>query len=133
MSMPISTLRGVVFALFFSLLSCDGSRPDPRMEDLKKDINKSLQDVRRFFSDHTPSTNEVTQKTSTELNKLFAFEYRVIEIPADMPPIEVEKRLNGAGQERWECFNSCKSEGHVRFYCKRRPESYLRYIPRFFP
>ncbi len=91
------------------------------------------------FDDIYPAAESLQRKTSEaadsageEVNKVFTFEYRVLDIPQAASRAHIERELNAAGQEMWECFDMKEYGDSFRFFCKRRPKTYLRYIPRLF-
>jgi hypothetical protein len=102
--------------------------------------------VSKYSGDSLGSTAE------EELRKVNQFLYKVLEIPIDDTPVELEKKLNTLGKEGWECFDSFtvnpsaeikatttapnNSEStkttakKIRVICKKRPLSYLRMLGR---
>lgn len=81
----------------------------------------------------TPSKDKVSGLAGDEIEKLHALEYRVEEIPWSSEIDELNQRLAELGRDRWDCFHLERAFDVNRIYCKRRPKSYLRYIPRVFP
>jgi hypothetical protein len=81
-----------------------------------------------------PHTDAVHAKTKEELDKLFRWEYKVVELPltADGPTLQAQ--LSALGEENWEVISMMTVDGGNRIICKRRPNSaigYLKYIPGF--
>jgi hypothetical protein len=72
-------------------------------------------------------------RTKEEVEKLFRWEYKVIETPADQSAGALESQLSELGADGWECFHiHTQTSGLVRITCKRKPKSalsYLKYIP----
>jgi hypothetical protein len=80
-----------------------------------------------------PHADAVQSRTKEEVEKLFRWEYRVVETPQEQGAAELETLLSTLGAEGWECFNiQPQSSGNTRITCKRKPKSalsYLKYIP----
>ena len=79
-----------------------------------------------------PHTDAAQQRTKEELEKLFRWEYRVVEIPLAASSGELEARLRDLGAENWDCFSIILNGDLSRVTCKRRPASalsYLQYVP----
>jgi hypothetical protein len=72
-----------------------------------------------------------------EIEKLQQREYTVIRLPIDTSTEKIEGTLNEFGKNRWDCFHiekvppSSREEkvGSFLFFCKRMPETPLRYVP----
>ena len=93
-------------------------------------LKKTYEDAKKGVSSLTP---EVQSMTSAEIDKLFAYEYAVIDVPLSSSRGEVEEKLLLMGRDRWEAFSTEPRSDGTRIYFKRRPASYLRYIPRLAP
>lgn len=81
-----------------------------------------------------PHGEVLQERTKEEVEKLFRWEYRVIELEATLPAPDFEKRLSELGNEGWECFDIATVSTATRVTCKRRPRSaltYLKFIPGF--
>jgi len=74
-----------------------------------------------------------------EVKKLSKWEYEVFSIAIEDSPKKMEAALDEIGEERWECFHtekifttsaSGKRVGKLFFFCKRKPETLLKYIPK---
>ena len=80
-----------------------------------------------------PHASAVQARTKEEVDKLFRWEYKVVELLNDIPANELEVKLGGLGSDGWECFQvSGQVNSLIRLICKRRPTSalsYLKYIP----
>jgi hypothetical protein len=80
----------------------------------------------------------VQGKSVDELKKLHQFEYQVIHMPASTSAVAIEGTLNKLGEERWNCFHVEKLVTAVEerremkyvIFCKRPPETPLRFVPR---
>lgn len=80
-----------------------------------------------------PHADTVQARTKEELEKLFRWEYKVVERPRSLSTSEFEHTLSELGNEGWECFHiDHLTPEQTRITCKRRPKSaisYLKYIP----
>lgn len=102
---------------------------DELTSTLSSALNKTTDRVREL----SPRADELKGMTTDEVNKLFAFEYRVQELPVTSTASEIEQAIAALGNERWECFDVESRKETLLIFCKRRPQTYLRYIPRVFP
>lgn len=66
--------------------------------------------------------------TKDEFEKLFRWEYRVVDVEGSETAADFEKRLMELGNEGWECFSIAPSASATRITCKRRPRSALGYL-----
>ncbi len=126
-------LGGITLKLFSLLLclillaGCEQGANNPDLQRLTKELDQTLQEAHQFFEGATSTGNELATK---EVEKLFTFEYRVEELDSSLSPEEMQEQLQALGQERWECFHAEPQAKSLRFFCKRRPKTYLRYIPK---
>lgn len=111
------------------LSTCQSNSQDKELEILAKDFKKGLEQATEKINQLAPSQQQLKQSTVGEVEKLFSLEYRVIDIDRDVPAAEIEARLAALGRDRWDCFHIEPTAGSLRLFCKRRPQSYLRYIP----
>jgi hypothetical protein len=129
--MKISTLCAPL--LLAALCSCNSSVDSERLEQLSKDLKETLSTTKDKVVELSPSSGDLKSLTTDEFRKLAAFEYKVTEVPRQASALELEAQLALLGAERWECFQIDPAETHYRIFCRRRPETYLRYLPRMFP
>ena len=115
------TLEIITVFLLLGLCSCDSSS--------SKSISKFIDDA---SSKVAPVPGKVSELTQDELSKLFTFEYKVLELDSKLTSDEIEAKLTDLGKEMWDCFAVTPSESVIKLFCKRRPKTYLRYIPRWF-
>ena len=80
-----------------------------------------------------PDNGEAGQMAEAEVEKLFAFEYKVVSLSQAQSSQQLEAALNQLGKDRWECFQVVQMQDGDSLICKRAPKTYLRYIPRFIP
>ena len=117
-----------IVSLIFTIIlsSCDGSTPS---------IPASLE--KKF--DETVS--ELTKNKNVpidEYKRLSQIEYKMLTFPIEVPPSEVESVTNKLGEDRWDCFSSfarprtAPQSAELVIFCKRMPETLLRYIPKGF-
>jgi len=64
-----------------------------------------------------------------EFKKLSQFEYQVLSVKKEIPTEELEGRLAVYGANGFDCSPPVVRAEDMITVCKRRPESYLRYIP----
>lgn len=135
-------LTGAVLAFLLLLPGCGSSQEQPAatpspqarssLEQISDELSAALEKASRKVSEIAPSGEQVKQSATGEVEKLYIFEYKVAEFSLDATAGEIESELNSLGKERWECFASERTEKNLRVMCKRRPKTYLRYIPRMF-
>ena len=118
-------------AVFLS--ACESGKPPAELESLNSQLKDFLKKAEQKIEGLTPETRGVSEATSQEVEKLFTFEYKVVEFKTEASSQEIEARLQALGQDRWECFSSEGSSRSLRIFCRRRPKTYLRYIPRLIP
>ena len=75
-----------------------------------------------------PHGEVLQDKTKDEVEKLFRWEYRVVDIEASDSAADFEKQLMELGNEGWECFSIAPVVNATRVTCKRRPRSALTYL-----
>lgn len=86
--------------------------------------------VQQALGPHGEVLHDVTKD---EMEKLFRWEYRVVDLEGLEPAPDFERRLMELGNDGWECFSFVPSGNVTRVTCKRRPRSalgYLKLIPR---
>lgn len=79
-----------------------------------------------------PHADAVQARTKDEVEKLFRWEYKVVDVGSQLQSAEFESVLASLGAEGWECFSIIPTAETTRVSCKRRPRSalaYLKYIP----
>ena len=79
-----------------------------------------------------PHADAVQARTKEEVEKLFRWEYKVVDLPKEQSSAALEAQLQELGSAGWECFSLASIESGMRVTCKRKPHStlaYLKYIP----
>jgi len=76
-----------------------------------------------------------TTDSVEEFKKLHQMEYQILEFDSQTSKSLIEIELNSMGKNRWDCYQmhpvtTREGERKLRFYCKRRPDTPLRYVPR---
>ncbi len=134
-----STLAEVKFKAMKSLLvfiivilaGCEQSNQNSEA------LNEVMRSVRQLQESVTgniaPAAKDIQSAASTEVDKLFAIEYKVLELPFAVAGAEMEKQISALGADRWNCFSIIPRDQSIIVTCQRRPMSYLRYALRFFP
>jgi hypothetical protein len=110
------------------------SLPDPLSVDallttLERKVQGASGNVQQAIAPHS---EELQARTKEEVDKLFRWEYKVVDLPTATSATELEQHLAELGTEGWECFSIIPSPVTTRTTCKRRPKSalaYLKYIP----
>ena len=81
-----------------------------------------------------PHADAVQAKTREEVDKLFQWEYKVMEVPFPGATSALQEQLARLGEENWEVIDMTTVGPVTRITSKRRPRSalgYLKYIPGF--
>ena len=104
---------------------------------LGTELSKSSEEVAEIVSKKVGEVLKDSKETlpAQEIKKLQQFEYKVVELPIETNSTGIESSLNTLGRERWDCSylkQSQTSSESLRFLCKRRPFTPLRFIPRTF-
>ena len=120
-------LTAILSALIIA--GCDQINGDS-VDHVTSELKRTLEDAKKGVAELTPGLKNVTTE---ELGKIFSFEYKILDIKDDPLAAEIEATLNVLGRERWECFAVQPVGSGIRLFLRRRPASYLQYIPRVFP
>ncbi len=99
------------------------------LDSMSKGLGVSPSQVQEALGPHGDA---LQAKTKEEVDKLFRWEYRVQDLPADLSAEDMEKRLAALGADGWECFSIVPGHSSTRTTCKRRPKSaitYLKFLP----
>lgn len=113
------------------LASCDSSRTN---SDTVDTLMRSVKDLHESVTGTiAPTAKELQNAATSEVDKLFSIEYKVLELPSSTPGPDVERSLIDLGADRWNCFSVIPRPESILITCNRRPLSYLRYALRFFP
>lgn len=121
-------IKILVLVLLCSVVSCKELRDNTPQEISKlKDQVSELTDSLSGYIVDSPSA-------STEIKKLYQYEYKILQYPIKNLQL-LEGHLSELGKERWDCFDTEKliSEGNeplLIIFCKRKPETPLKYIPK---
>jgi|GEM_PF-1834566 len=145
-------LRKFTVCLVCSLLFCgpllfcgcdeEAATPVPlptkqQARDFSEQVNKTFADVlanaTAGINSLSPHAEELSDAAVQEVRKLSIIEYKVVDFPIDISRSAIETQLAQLGGERWECLSVVPSNSGFRVFCHRRPESYLRYVPRWVP
>ena len=121
----------LIVAVLPVLVGCDAGSKD--VEGVRQQLEALVDKANRQVESLSSSPEEVSEKASAELEKLFTFEYKVVDFRGDTSSASIQRALNELGQDRWECFQLIPVDAGLAALCKRRPKTYLRYIPRMVP
>jgi hypothetical protein len=120
-----------ILSVLPALIGCDAGSKD--VEGVRQQLEALVDKTSRKVESLSSSPEEVSEKASAELEKLFTFEYKVVDFRRDSNSTSIQRALNELGQDRWECFQLIPVDAGIAALCKRRPKTYLRYIPRMVP
>mgnify|MGYP006280103587 CR=1 FL=1 len=99
------------------------------LNNLNQQLEKTSDQVQEAMAPHA---EEIQARTKDEVEKLFKWEYKVVDMPASSTPSQMERELSELGAEGWECVSILAVPTGLRVSCKRKPPSalaYLKYIP----
>ncbi len=120
-------MKILLLVLFCSILSCKEIRDNTPQEisKLKDQVTELTDSMKEYFD--SPSA-------PSEIKKLYQYEYKVLQYPIKNLPL-IEQHLAELGKERWDCFDTEKllieeKEPLLIVFCKRKPETPLKYIPK---
>jgi len=120
----------LLFLASLSMLACENGS-DASVEKLRETFSNILDSSDEAIRGLSALSPEDAKK---EINKLREFEYRVLEYPADVSAKALEVDLQALGALAWDCtpgpLRIIEDEKSVLMvFCKRRPDTPLRYIP----
>lgn len=133
-------MRMVLSLVACCLMSCKDQSPSRNSDSpdskspgvvatLSDTLERSYEGARSTLDSITPDRDDLTEKAQEEIMKLHAFEYKVTDLPPEASLEELQEELSALGRERWDCFSVVQGASSARLLCKRRPSSYLRYVP----
>ena len=99
------------------------------LENLNEQLEKTSGQVQEAVAPHA---EEIQARTKVEVEKLFQWQYKVVDIPAAATASQMESDLTKLGADGWECASIIPVPNGFRVSCKRKPPSalaYLKYIP----
>ncbi len=102
---------------------------DTVLDNLNEQLDKASDHVQEAVGPHA---DQLQSKTKEEVEKLFRWEYKVMDLPANVTAEQMESRLSQVGEDGWECSSIVSVPNAFRVTCKRKPPSalaYLKYIP----
>ena len=114
------------------VLACKDSADGPQIEKLQKGLGQAYDQVSDAIDKLKPEADNLQGKATSELEKLFIYEYRVENFPNGLSSQQISNRLNDLGKDRWDCFHIEPHEEGRQVFCKRMPRTVLRYL-RYFP
>ena len=118
----------IVFLITLStcLLACEARTKN----EVKKQINDAIKGIK--------SQGGIS---ISEVDKLYQLEYTVVSFPLTSSAQRLEGALDELGKKRWDCFHVERSlkenaqgekSAALLVFCKRLPETFLRYVPKQF-
>lgn len=121
--------KSVYLILLFVLFGFAGGCDNPEQQQTARQLENQLS---KGFTKLFHKKNGAGE----EIEKLYQFEYTVFKMPAQSTSSQIEGMLNEMGRKRWDCFHVERSVGREStdetwmFFCKRNPETPLRYVPK---
>ncbi len=103
--------------------------PEQGLQDM---LDNSLAGIKQEIKKLQPQADQLSDQAQDEVKKLSTFEYLVKTYPNTTSDSDLQAEFTKLGQERWECFEILQVADQLRVFCSRRPETYLRYIPKLF-
>ena len=125
-------MAGCLFGVLLVCSACDQKEPETFGQPGEQEESSTIEDMQELFEQLAPHKRRLEESASREMEKLFVFEYHVEDIARDNSAKEMEARLARLGRDRWECYHVEPIDKSLRFFCKRRPKTYLKYIPKMF-
>ena len=119
----------IFLILALLLMACDSKS---KLEDIQQGISKQVGELQKTIEGLKPVQKDLTQQASTEVEKLYIYEYKVAELAKTLSNTDLEKELTALGAERWDCFHVEAIDNNLKVFCKRKPKTYLNYVPRVF-
>ena len=117
--------------LLISLGLITACQEKPKYQEIKEELSKSVAELQtEIAKSYQETQKEVENLANEEIEKFHSIEYHVFELKKEQSTLEHEKKLNEIGKDRWDCFFIGESDEFYRFYCRRIPKSYLRYMTR---
>lgn len=138
-------LPTLILATISSLTGCNDSPRHSKSETTRRSLNSSetgdtapslldqLRSKVQMSSKEVPSSltfkgEELEAKTREEIEKLFRWEYKVVDLSPSGTADELEDNLNKLGADGWECFHLQPTDKNLRATCRRRPKSAVAYL-----
>lgn len=94
-----------------------------RDEARSGDLIRELYEKAKAAGEQVPE--DIMQWAREDLKKIGAWQYRLVDIPADGHE-DIEKTLNELGAQRWECFWVEQTADGRRFFMKKAERSYFQ-------
>lgn len=115
--MKVRWKRLVPSCLLFAFLPACG---EAQLSELEKEAKEVIKEVRT-------RANELRELSDEEIRKIWAIEYRTIQV--DYSDLTVlDEKLNELGKDRWDCYHVSENRQGRVFYLKRRESNALRYM-----
>ena len=128
--------------LFLLAVWSSGCQENPENRQLKDNISKlerlsqDIVNTSKAKLDQLRNTpvEELTDASLAEVKKLRQFEYQVTTFPTNERASEIQHRMSMLGKEGWDCFDiqrrvSAENREEFMVFCKRLPDTLLRYVP----
>ena len=119
---PTFFKKSVRLAILLLLAGCQQETPS----SLDRLINKTLEVSDTALEQVSNLSPEDAKK---EFKKLSQIEYKVLSLKKEISAAEFEGVLSVYGQKGYDCAAPLIRAEDMMILCKRRPDTYLRYIP----
>ncbi len=105
-----------------------------------KEHNDITRETVDQLNNASSSLKEIINKAEApeELKKLNRFEYKILTFSDKVSYPAMEERLNELGLSGWDCSPSpvnvinSTANPQTQFFCKKRPETFLKYIKQLY-
>gem|GEM_PF-3014378 len=113
-----------LFALPFFLVTCS-NQAEKQIDEVTQKAKDKIEQLSRKAK---PLQNDVRQLTDEQIAKLWAVQYKTVELSAS-DAAEIDSVLNKYGADRWDCYHVERTGETWYFFFKRRKKSALRSLP----
>jgi hypothetical protein len=120
----------VTAVLLAGVWGCDSTKDTAAIGE---QIDRLIENTGRHLETLDDKRQEAEGLATSEVQKLFTFEYKLLPIAEGLGVKSLEATLNELGKDRWDCSQVVSLETERAVLCKRQPKTPLRYIPRILP
>lgn len=132
-TLTASLIACLIAALVPFLSGCNDPKQQQQLDEVVRGLQDAIGRAAESMDGIAPAAKDVSQMTGEELSKLYSWEYVVKEFNWDTPTEKMNEELVALGRDRWECFATVNEASKTRIFCKRRPETYLKYLSHVVP
>ena len=121
----------IQLGLLVLLIGCDVDT-DKHVDSVKHGVDRTLEGAQQGLDFLTPKAKQLKEDAGSEVEKLFEFEYKVVELDGTANADRIQDRLALLGKDRWDCFHVERTDEKLLIMCKRRPKTNLQYLEHIF-